>query len=491
MIGGGWWGGLVMMLAPFVMCLVLTGIHGYLGIHILSRKVIFVDLALAQIAALGTTFAFVLGYDAAHHGEDAPVVYWFSLGFTLLGAAVFAITRMRNERVPQEAFIGIIYASASAIAILMLSKAPGEGEHIKQMLVGNILLVRWTTIWKTAGIYAAIGFFHYLFRRQFFLISLEPERAEREGYRVRWWDFLFYASFGVVITSSVAVAGVLLVFTYLVVPAACAVLLSEGIRARIILAWGIGLVTSLAGILLSYVADLPTGPAVVGAFTVMLVLLGTGIYVVRSPAPLRALIQTVISALLVFVFLVGLSSLRKGEVPTHEHAGDFEEYMAALDDPDENRQIEAIHHLMDTGDPHALEKFLEMLPATPCESPVFEHLIGGLERLGDAKATDSLLQISERPDLDSLLKVRAASAVLCLRDHRGLGVLISILTDREEPLFSREEAFRSLRQYTGRDFGYLPGREDEENRNAIQKWETWWEGGKNWIYWRENLKRFQ
>jgi len=491
MSGTGWWGGFEVMLAPFLMCLVLTGIHGYLGIHVLSRKVIFVDLALAQIAALGSTFAFILGYDAAHHGEDATVVYWFSLIFTLLGAAIFAITRMRNERVPQEAFIGIIYASASALAILIVSKAPGEGEHIKQMLVGNILLVETSTIWKTAGIYSAIGLFHYLFRRQFFLISLDPERAAREGYRIRLWDFLFYSSFGVVITSSVAVAGVLLVFTFLVVPAACAVLLAGGVRARIFLAWGIGLITSLAGILLSYTADLPTGPSVVGTFAGVLVLLGIAIYFARAPSPPRALVKIGVSALLILALLGGLCSLRKQQVPSHEHTGEFKEYLAALDDPDENRKIEAIHHLMETGDPHALEKFLEILPATPCESLVLEHLIGGIERFQSPQAAAALLEATGLPDLDPLLKVRAARAVLCLRDPRGLGILVSVLADEEQPLFCREEAFRDLQEATGGDFGYRPEGEEEENREAIERWKAWWEEGKDSIRWRENLKKFQ
>jgi zinc/manganese transport system permease protein len=197
------------MLPPLAMCLVLTGIHGYLGIHVLSRKVIFVDLALAQIAALGSTYAFLLGYDPR---TDSGTVYLFSLGFTFIGAAVFSLTRMRHDKVPQEAFIGIVYATASATSLLLLAKASGEAEHIKEMLVGNILLVTWPTIIKTAIIYAVIGAFHWIFRKPFFEISADPEAALARGRRVRLWDFFFYASFGLVITSSVAVAGVLLVF---------------------------------------------------------------------------------------------------------------------------------------------------------------------------------------------------------------------------------------------------------------------------------------
>ncbi len=141
------------MLGPLVICLVIAGIHGYLGLHVLARKVIFVDLAMAQIAALGATYAYLLGYDA-RLPEDDLMVYSFSLGFTVVGAAVFALTRMRHEKVAQEAFIGITYVSAAAIAMLILSKSTGEGEHLKQMLVGNVLLVTWPEIMKTAAIYS-------------------------------------------------------------------------------------------------------------------------------------------------------------------------------------------------------------------------------------------------------------------------------------------------------------------------------------------------
>ncbi|HKS17477.1 MAG TPA: metal ABC transporter permease, partial [Planctomycetota bacterium] len=257
---------------PFALCVVLVGIHGYLGIHVLARKVIFVDLAMAQIAALGATVAFALGYDPAH--GDGAEVFAFSVAFALAGAAVFAFTRMRHEKVPQEAFIGIVYASATAIAILVLAKLPHGGEHLEAMFKGNILYVEWPAVRNTALIYGAVGLFHWIFRRKFFLISFEPERAMAEGVRVRWWDFLFYASFGVVITSSVAVAGVLLVFTYLVVPACVAMLFADGARSRLVLAWIVGVAVTAVGMVASDYGSLPTGPAVVGAFAAVLALAG-------------------------------------------------------------------------------------------------------------------------------------------------------------------------------------------------------------------------
>src|ERR1041384_8158425 len=186
------------LLWPFVASLILTGIHAYLGVHVVERGVIFVDLVLAQIAALGATIAILIGVDP--HGRGA---YWLSLAFTFVGAAIFAFARTRRGHIPQEAFIGIAYAVASAAAILAMSKATGETEHLKDMLVGNILAVSKHDGIKTALLFGAIGLFHYIFRRKFFSISMDPSAAEEQGINVRLWDFLFYASFGFVVTSSV------------------------------------------------------------------------------------------------------------------------------------------------------------------------------------------------------------------------------------------------------------------------------------------------
>src|SRR5258706_9783609 len=216
------------LLAPFVASLILTGIHAYLGVHVVERGVIFVDLALAQIAALGATVAIVAGMDP-HAGAS----YWISLAFTFLGAAIFALARSRRGHIPQEAFIGIAYAVASATAILAMSKATGETEHLKDMLVGNILAVSWPEVGKTALLYGAVGVFHFIFRKKFLLISMHPKEAAAQGMSIRFWDFLFYASFGFVVTSSVAIAGVLLVFCYLIVPSVGAMLFADRIGPRL------------------------------------------------------------------------------------------------------------------------------------------------------------------------------------------------------------------------------------------------------------------
>ena len=256
------------LLAPFVASLILTGIHAYLGVHVVERGVIFVDLALAQIAALGATVAVVAGMGP--HGRSA---YWISLAFTFLGAALFAFARSRRGHIPQEAFIGIAYAVASATAILLMSKAVGETEHLKDMLVGNILAVSWAEVRKTALLYGAIGIFHFIFRKKFLAISMNREKAEQAGMNVRFWDFLFYASFGFVVTSSVAIAGVLLVFCYLIVPSVGAMLFADRIGARLAIGWTMGTLVSALGCYLSVVIDTPTGATIVVTFGAILVLM--------------------------------------------------------------------------------------------------------------------------------------------------------------------------------------------------------------------------
>src|SRR3979490_143368 len=253
---------------PFVASLILTGIHAYLGVHVVERGVIFVDLALAQIAALGATIAILVGMDP--HGRGA---YFLSLGFTFLGAGIFSLARTRRGHIPQEAFIGIAYAVASATAILAMSKATGETEHLKDMLVGNILAVSRAEVLKTAVLYGVIGIFHYFFRKKFLLISTDPAKAEASGMSIRFWDFLFYASFGFVVTSSVAIAGVLLVFCYLIVPSVGAMLFADRVGRRLAIGWTMGTLVSALGVYFSVLWDLPTGAAIVCTFGAVLILM--------------------------------------------------------------------------------------------------------------------------------------------------------------------------------------------------------------------------
>jgi zinc/manganese transport system permease protein len=256
---------LTLLWVPFLMCLVLTGIHAYLGVHVLAREVVFVDIALAQIAALGATAAFLFGY-----GLETWESYASGLAATVLGALVLALTRTRRRHVSQEAIIGIVYAVSSAGAVLLADRAPHGAEHVRAMLVGSLLSVRPGEVAEVALLYLAIGLLHWFCRRPFFLISTDPEAAFREGWRVRLWDFVFYASFGVVVTSSVRVGGVLLVFSYLIVPALAGVALGGGVAARLIIGWSFGTLVSVLGMLASATFDLPTGATVVCTFGVTL-----------------------------------------------------------------------------------------------------------------------------------------------------------------------------------------------------------------------------
>jgi zinc/manganese transport system permease protein len=275
---------LAFLAAPFVASLILTGIHAYLGVHVVERGVIFVDLSLAQIAALGATIALLMPISGGDpHG---PVVYWVSLAFTFLGAFVFSTIRSKRARIPQEAIIGICYAVASAAAILAMSKATSESEHLKDMLVGNILAVSWAEVVKTAVLYGVIGLFHFIFRHKFLAISMDPSRAEAEGISIRLWDFLFYASFGFVVTSSVSIAGVLLVFCYLIVPSVAAMLYSDSIGKRLAIGWTMGTIVSALGVYLSLKLDLPTGATIVCTFGLVLIVMAAVRPLVQRTAPL-------------------------------------------------------------------------------------------------------------------------------------------------------------------------------------------------------------
>ena len=251
---------------PLLACLILTFMHGYLGLHVLAREVIFVDIALAQVAALGTTAAFLFGYDL-----DSALAYGMSLGFTLAGAAILAGTRTRERHVSQEAVIGVVYAVSAAAAILLIDRAPHGVEHIKAMFVGSLLTVTPVQVAKIAVLYGAVGLFHWWARRPFILISTDPAAAYARGIAVRWWDFLFYASFGVVVTSSVRIAGVLLVFAYLIVPGLAGQARGVQWRARLLFGWSLATGVSLAGIVISASLDIPTGATIVCVFGLTLV----------------------------------------------------------------------------------------------------------------------------------------------------------------------------------------------------------------------------
>jgi len=255
-----------LMSLPIVMGVILTGVLAYLGIHIVQREVIFVDLALAQIAALGAAVGVLLGLQP--HGMQA---YGASLVFVLLGAALFASTKMKEQDVPREAVIGITYAVAAAASVLAFSYAPGAAEKIQDMLLGNILFASARDVGVVLAVSVAVGAFHLIFRRNFLLISQDPDQAAQRGIPLALWDFLFYASLGLVVVAAVGVVGILLVFSYLIIPAVCAMLLRRSMGARIAVAWVLGTLGTFLGVYLSVALDLPTGATMVCTFAGVLV----------------------------------------------------------------------------------------------------------------------------------------------------------------------------------------------------------------------------
>ncbi len=265
---------LSLFLWPFAATVLIVIIHAYLGLHVVERGVIFVDLSLAQVAALGATVASLAGFEL-----HSTMAYVFSLAFAFLGAAVFSLTRSDAHRVPQEAIIGIVYAVSAAAAVLVLNRSPEGAEHIKDILVGNLLAVNAKDVERIALLYAGVGVLHWFWRKPLFLISRHPEEAVRRGLSMRLWDFLFYVTFGVVVTNSVGVVGVLLVFSYLIVPSVAAMLLAERVRSRLLIAWAMGLVMSVAGLWASYAIDAPPGATIV-------CLLGLGLGLVAIVRPL-------------------------------------------------------------------------------------------------------------------------------------------------------------------------------------------------------------
>ncbi len=255
---------------PLVASLILPWLLVYLGLHIVQRGVIFVDLALAQTAAFGSCLAILFGYDV-HDWQN----YAFSLGFTFVGAAVLTFTRSRDQRVPQEALIGIVYVVAAAAAILALSKGAGGSEELQRSLVGELLVVKKAEVWRTFGLFVAVGLAHLFFRKPFLAISADSDRAAAGGLSVRWWDFLFYMLFGLVVSSFVHIGGVVLVFSYLVIPAVCAAYLASSFPIRFAIGWAVATTASVASVLITAKVDFPIGAAIVCILGLALVLVAT------------------------------------------------------------------------------------------------------------------------------------------------------------------------------------------------------------------------
>ena len=255
------------LLWPFLGLLCIASIHVYLGLHVVEREVIFVDLSLAQMAVLGAAIASLWGFE-----PEQPVTYAVAIGFTVVGAVVFSLTRSERGRVPQEAIIGIVYAVASAATVLILNNAPHGAEHIRDVLVGQLLAVEAHDVARLAVLYAVIGALHALWRKRLLLISHDPAAARAQGLNVKGWDFLFYVTFGLTVTASVELGGVLVVFSYLIVPSVTAILFAEHVGTRLAIGWTVAALASALGMLASVWLSAPPGASVVCVFGALLVI---------------------------------------------------------------------------------------------------------------------------------------------------------------------------------------------------------------------------
>jgi len=426
---------LELMAAPFAECLVLVAIHTYLGIHVLKRRVIFVDLALAQIAALGTTVGFLFGIM-----PETPAALLFSMAFTFLGAAVFSLTRFRHERVPQEAIIGLTYAVSFALAVIVVDKTQGA-EHLKDILVGNLLWVTWSDVAVAAGVYLAVGVVHFLCRKKFLLISDDPAAAYASGVRVRGWDFLFYFTFGVVIALSTRVAGVLLVFVFLVGPAILAFVLTTRLWLQLLIGWATGTVVTVVGLFLSWKADLPSGPAVIVMYGVVLVLAGIAVYLWRAGNRRKAVRNV----------LIGIAVTAAVATALWEGGRWLGESRIAVSD--EARQVEA----QVSADQVATESKVQDEHAQKRQAI--------LSRVGTCVEAAEVERYLSSPGLEEWLQL--AHAAMAGDSAAALRFAVIALADDETPLLYREEGLDLVREVTHDTFGYDTDSEASQNIAAL------------------------
>jgi zinc/manganese transport system permease protein len=496
------------MIYPFLVCLVLAGIHVYLGIHVITRKVIFVDLALAQIAALGVVYGVLLGYNLR---ENPWAIKGFSLAFAFVGAAIFSLTRMRRERVPQEAIIGITYAVSLAATILASAHLPHGADEVRELLSGSILWVRGDTILYTALLYAGIGAFHYVFRRRFLLISLDPEQAEAEGINIRLWDFLFYISFGVVVTNAVAIAGVLLVFSYLVIPAVVAVLFADRIGTRLIIGWGIGTLVSFAGVAISYAKDLPSGPTIVVGFAVVLIVAAVIHFIAYSTPRGSQVFKVLAGGIAVALFISATVLLQKDE----EH-----DLFDRVKSPIKNERLAALRILKD--DSHLWEQSSSLVPDLLGDSEAEvrsatldlivlygddSHLAAVHARLMDPDdiVRESALRCvrsmesssSVKPLLEAIaveddeyLKVEMAHALLEMGDPRGIPILIAMM-DNSELRGVRKDAHEHLSVHAPVKFPFDANADADVNDREIEALHRWWFEHGDDLQWQQGTKVFE
>ena len=486
------------MLWPLAACVALSGILVYLGVHVIARKVIFVDLALAQIAALGTVTGVLLGYEV---GKDTTPLYLYSLAFTIFGAFIFSVTRMKGEKVPHEAIIGIVYAVTFAATILVLSQSALGPQELDHIIKGELLWVQRDLVIRTAVIYCLAGVFHYIFRKKFIAISFDPSAAEESGINVRLWDFLFYMSFGFVITSSVAIAGVFLVFSYLVIPAVGAMLLSDKLGTRLAIGWIGGSIISFIGVKLSWNTGLPTSPLIVVILAFALILSGIYRYIKlaeRRPVAMRNLTAAVA---VVVLFAAGIYFFRKPLEDPLEHVihmlssqlrTDRQTALENLATHAEQKQrwLPIVIERLKDEDAEVRGSALDLLTKLR-ETSTVPQIVGllhdksgdvrrrtveSLKTLDDDKSAEFLIRAAELEE-DPEIKIHMLEAALELQDAKAIPALIEII--EEGGLFAND-AFEHLRSHVSVEFRI----------NEVDKVKRWWKESSSRLKWDDQKKMF-
>jgi len=495
---------------PLLSCLAVSGVLVYLGMHVVERKVIFVDLALAQIAALGVMWAILMGYD---HETDTLAVTLYSLAFTALGALVFSITRTHHERVPHEALIGIIYVAASAGGLVLADRFALGTEALKELIAGRVALVTPEIVEKLAGTCVVVAAVFVVLHRRLMRISTDPAAAEAAGMFLRGWDFLFYLLFGVLITQCVGVLGVLPVFAYLVIPAVAAAFLFQSVRARLIFGWLFAGGISLVGLETARVSQLDPGPTIVCLFAAALVVLGVGLFLrARRFAP-RVILRVAGFTVLFAVFLTGTLAFRKSS-PTDELAtavefarsGDatkqrqamasFRRFpdaqqrwvplvMPMLQDPDRVARGAAAGLLGDTHARTAVAALAARLPVETDEE-IREAVVRALRAIGDPAAVHALAEAAARegePDLVVAMGAAAFELAGPGQDadlRKAADALVKVMTDGDAPRAARRDAGDALRAHVELD----PAAHDDAAAAA------WWRDHRDQLVWQAARHRF-
>ena len=488
------------MLWPLAACLVLTGIHVYLGVHVVARKVIFVDLALAQIAALGTVIGVLLGYEV---GVDTTPLYLYSLAFTIFGAFIFSVTRMKKEKIPHEAIIGIVYAVTFAATILVLSQSALGPQELDHIIKGELLWVQGPVVIKTAIIYAVVGLFHFVFRKKFMAISFSHDTGgEVAGVNVPLWDFLFYMSFGFVITSSVAIAGVFLVFSYLVIPSVGAMLLSDKLSTRLTIGWAAGAIISFIGVKLSWTTGLPTSPLIVCILALGLMLSALVHYIRKASNKAVAYRNIALQAGIGAIFIAGVFFFRKPTEDPLVHTmhmlesklgtdrmtalTNLESYVdkksewlqnaeQRLGDDDAQVRKMAIELLAKISDEHALQGIVKLLEDKSDE--VRAAAADAVASLGGDKESERLVQLAKH-EADAEMEIHFLRDAAQMGNRNAIPMLVQLV--KQGGIFAGD-AYDAIHDHVAFNF----------TENQIDGFLRWWTHNQTRIIWNSTSKKFE